>query len=640
MIPGYRSSSRGVPCASFLLLIGPLLLTGCGDASFPRSAWERSGDLAGLPDQNETTPTPTASKPQGLLEGLAVDPHRGEAGESGDRPQRNQHTGKVSETLPAGGVRFSDVHGQIGLEFVCDNGASRKKLMVESTAGGAGWLDYDSDGWPDLYLPQGGNPFAEDQMRRPSNDQLFRNVFGRAFVRVTEQAGISDAEFGHGVAVGDFDNDGFDDVYVTNVGPDILYHNNGDGTFTNVTKAAGIDSRLWGSSAAWGDLDSDGDLDLYVCNYVDYDPRHPIACLSDDGKPGICHPLKMDPVPNRCFLNLGDGTFRESAEEQGLTGPGSKALGLVIADFNGDTRPDVYVANDTAGNHLFLNQGGGRFQERALLLGCAYSGLGQYQASMGVAFGDYDNNGFPDLYLTHFTKDSNTLYANYGPQGFEDTTRSTGLHLPTLKYLGFGTVMADFDFNGRQELFVANGHIDDWRKQNGDLWYMPAQLFTFDGRAWQEVDSAAGPYFDHPWLGRAVASADFDNDNDLDLLVIHQNDPAALLRNDSQKGHWLKMQFVGIRSNRRGIGVEVTVVQGSQRFAQQLPGGTSYCASHQPVLFFGLGDSAHSCNVQVLWPSGQQQTMTDVAVDQSLVLYEPVAERGKVTKGQRHKEEG
>jgi hypothetical protein len=519
------------------------------------------------------------------------------------------------------------VHEEVGLQFIFDNGSSRAKLMVESTSGGAGWLDYDCDGWWDLYLPQGGNPFVDDQSRRSSNDELFRSIAGRRFVRATGAAGLHDAEFGHGVTVGDFDDDGYDDVFVTNVGAnDKLYWNCGDGTFHDATQSAGIDNSLWSSSAAFADLDLDGDLDLYVCTYVDYDPWHPVACLSDDGMPGICHPEKLDGVPDVCYLNGGDGTFHNVTAERGLVAPRSKSLGVVVADFDGDALPDIFVANDTAANHLFVNVGEGHFVERAVALGCAMSGLGQYQANMGVGFGDFDENGFPDLYCTVFTDDSNTLFANYGPSGFQDMTRATGLHQPTMPYLGFGTMMADFDCNGRQDLFIANGHIDDWRERTGDLWYMPAQLFTFDGAVWHECRATAGPYFEHDWLGRAVASADYDNDGDVDLAVVHQNDAIGLLRNDSDKGHWLNFRFLGCDSNRRGVGAGVTVVQGGRRLVQQLPGGTSYCASHQPALFFGLGVSSDNCQVSVRWPCGKRQELTEVAVDQTLILRETVAE--------------
>ncbi|GIX04205.1 MAG: hypothetical protein KatS3mg114_0074 [Planctomycetaceae bacterium] len=528
-----------------------------------------------------------------------------------------------SSREPTHHLHFTEAHRELGFRFVFDNGASPQKLMLESTAGGAAWLDYDADGWWDIYCAQGGNPFQPRSERRSSQDQLFRNLGGKEFENVTAWIGIDDEDFGHGVAIGDFDDDGFDDVYVTNVGgPDRLYRNNGDGTFREVTGAAGIDNPFWGSSAAWYDLNGDGWLDLYVCNYVRYDPYHPIPCLDREGKPGICHPEEVEAEDNLCFFNQGDGTFREESRVRGLVAPQGKSLGVVVADFNGDQLADVFVANDVTANHLFVNLGDGQFEERGTALGCAMSGLGHFQASMGVALGDFDRNGFLDLYCTHFTKDSNTLYANYGASGFEDVTRKVDLHTPTLEYLGFGTVMVDFDANGYVELFIANGHIDDWRKRTGDMWYMPAQLFTYTGKKFVECSRVAGSYFDKQWLGRAVSTCDYDHDGDLDLLVIHQNDEAGLLRNDAQLGHYLQIRFRGQKSNRRGIGTRVWVQQGEERYYQELAGGTSYCTSHQPALFFGLGPNAAPCELKVRWPAGREQIITQVAADQILWIDE------------------
>ena len=579
-----------------------MLLSGCGNEATPTASAKISAA------EIETTPPP--AHPGRLLEGL---------GAPAPVP--------MDVDAPVQGPVFADVHEEAGIQFVFDNGTSHDKLMVESTSGGGGWLDYDADGWPDLYLPQGGNPF-NDEARRPSADQLYRNMSGGRFECVTDAAIPADTEFGHGVIVGDFDEDGFDDVFVSNVGPDVLYWNRGDGTFEDVTVAAGIDNARWSTSAAWADLDLDGDLDLYVCNYVAYDPRDPIACLSGAGEPGICHPKEIDAAPNRYFVNQGDGTFREMADALGLNAPDGKSLAVAVADLDGDFLPDVYVGNDTTANHLFHNLGNGRFEEQGLRMGCAMSGLGQYQASMGIALGDFDENGFLDLYVTHFTDDSNTLYANFGPRGFEDVTREYGLNRPTLQYLAFGTVMADFDFNGSQDLFVANGHIDDWRELTGDAWYMPAQLFTYDSvhARWLECDDRAGPYFKQEWLARAVASADYDRDGDMDLVVIHQNDPAALLRNDSEIGHSLRFRFIGKSDNRRGRGVHVTVRQGGRKLVNQLAGGTSYCSSHEPVLYFGLGESAESCDVEVRWPNGDLQVLKGVSVDQELVVRQRRAE--------------
>ncbi len=520
-----------------------------------------------------------------------------------------------------GQPRFVDAADELGVEFVLDNGASPAMLMMQSTSGGASWLDFDADGWSDLFFAQGGYPFDMSVESRPPDDVLFRNMAGKRFLDVSGSSIPGDKLHGQGAVAGDFDNDGFDDVYISNAGSDLLYHNLGDGTFENVTEAAGVDNPLWSTSAAWYDLDLDGDLDLYVCNYLDYDPLNPIACLNPDGTPSICHPRKLDAVPNTYYANQGDGTFLEQSDALGLNAPNGKSLGVAIADLTGDGMPDVFVANDTVANHLFVNQGGMVFKEQALALGCALSGFGQAQANMGIGFADFDENGFPDLYVTHFTSESNTLYANFGPAGFEDDTRKRGLHTPTLPYLAFGTVMSDFDCDGHQDVYVANGHIDDWREE-GDLWKMPAQLFNYDGETWHECSADAGEHFQRLTLSRAVASADYDHDGDMDLAVVHQNDPSSLLRNDSKRGHWLQLQFIGRDSNRRGVGVRVTLVQEDRRLIQELAGGTSYCAGHQPALFFGLGELSQPCDVLVEWPSGRKQQLGNVNVDQILVIDE------------------
>lgn len=538
------------------------------------------------------------------------------------RPEDAAATPGVDETPTAiTAPRFADVSETSGLEFVYENGATGRALMVEPMGGGAGWLDYDRDGRQDLYLVQGGKPLPEPDDDIPSN-RLFRPTGAGTFAGVTGEAGVGDRRYGQGVAVGDYDNDGFDDLYVTNIRHNVLYHNQGDGTFREVTRETGADDPRWSTSAAWGDVDRDGDLDLFVCNYLEYDLHDPLMCRNPDGEPEICHPQEFGPLPNGFLLNRGDGTFEPAAEARGLRGEGSKSLGVVIADFNHDSQPDIYVANDMEANFLFLNDGSGDFREAAVEHGCAVNGQGHLQASMGVAFGDYDRNGFPDLYLTHFSGDFNTLYANLGEAGFYDSTQETGLRRPSMPYLGFGTVMTDFNQDRRQDLFVANGHIGDWRHK-GHLWHMPAQLFSFDGRQWREWATEAGPYFAEERIGRAAAIADYDEDGDPDLAVVHQNEPMALLRNESQRGHWLKVTFIGRRSNRRGIGARVTLSQDGAELVQQLPGGTSYCASHEPALFFGLGERDTNCDLEVRWPSGRVQTVEDVVVDRTLTLKEP-----------------
>lgn len=512
---------------------------------------------------------------------------------------------------------FMDVAGQIGVDFTYTNGATGLALMVETTGGGAGWLDYDSDGLLDLYLCQGGNPQRTSLDSEP-RDQLFRQVEPGRFQSVTMVGGLDERGYSNGVAVGDFDDDGFDDIYVTNVGPNTLLHNQGDGTFRDISVQSNVANPLWSTSAAWCDLDGDSNLDLYVCNYVQYDPYHPIPCKTPTGTPGTCHPREVAAVPDECYFNRGDGTFAAEAERRGLSGPDNKGLGVVIADFNRDDLPDVYVANDTTPNFLFINQGAGRFQELAKQLGCAVSREGSPQASMGVALGDFDHNGWLDLYCTHFTQESNTLYKNLGPVGFQDVTGMVGLHSPTYMKLGFGTIMTDFNQDGHEDIFVTNGHIDDWRR-GGEDFEMTPQLFCYQGPRFIEASSDAGDFFMRKAIGRGVACGDFDNDGDWDLAVVHQNSPTAILQNDSQRGHWLKLRLIA-NNNRRGVGTRVEVQQGHRKLVQELAGGTSYCSSHERSLIFGLGESREDCMLEIRWPDGTRETIKTVLVDQQLTL--------------------
>jgi hypothetical protein len=516
---------------------------------------------------------------------------------------------------------FSDVAVAAGILFKYDNGDSPQKLMTQAVGGGVGWIDFDRDGLPDLLLGQGGKPLDSDRVTNPV-DQMFRNNNGLSFNNVTAMCGVEESGFSQGLAVGDFDNDGFDDIYVTNVGRDSFYQNQGDGTFLNRTDSSELSNPLWAASAAWADLDQDGDLDLFVCNYTDYDPAHPVACFGSSGEPGVCHPDNVGAVPNQLFANNGDGTFSSIFESAGLAGSDSKSLGVVIADLDDDGLADIFVANDTMANQLFINNGTSTFTEKGVVSGCAVSVYGQNQASMGVAFGDYDHNGFPDLYVTHFTSDSNTLYRGLGRGAYHDVTQETGLHLPTMKTLGFGAVMADFNCDGNEELFVANGHIDDSFQRQGDDWKMSAQLFSWSGNHWTDCSAFAGPYFAEKRLGRGVATADFDNDGDIDLAISNQGDNTALLQNDREQGHWLKLAFHGIASNRRGIGVNVEIAQNDKRLSKQLAGGTSFCAAHQPALFFGLGDDGTDVSINVTWPNGNTTVIESTSVDQQLLIRE------------------
>ena len=516
---------------------------------------------------------------------------------------------------------FLERAAQAQIDHRYESGPKALQLMVQPTGGGCGWIDYDRDGLWDLYLNQGGDPSAPPAPSQPS-DQLYRNAGSGQFQVVTDPAKIEDRDFSQGVAVGDFDNDGFEDLLVTNAGRDTLFHNLGDGTFADASGSL-EQPNAWSSSAAWGDIDRDGDLDLYVCRYVDFDRFRPQLCRTAKGEPKMCQPNEVEPIADEMYLNNGDGTFSAVAKARGLFGPGNRALGVAIADFDNDGWPDIYVANDATANFLFINQHDGQFKNMADALGCAVTWEGRAQASMGVGVADYDHNGFLDLYLTHFEGEWNTLYRNLGPRGFSDVTATAGGVEPTLPMVGFGTVMEDFNQDGNEDVIVANGHLDDPGHLGIELAMKP-QLFSLAGLRMKDQSAAGGDYFQQKSIGRGLATADYDDDGDLDVAIVNQAAPLALLENQSARGHWLKLEFVA-RGNRRGIGTRVKLQSGQQVFMRELVGGATYCATNQPVLVFGLGAEATPCRLEIQWPDGLHQTLENVTIDQTLRLFEPDA---------------
>jgi hypothetical protein len=533
------------------------------------------------------------------------------------------HNVEVSEISgPADGPVFAEVAQQSGLTHVYSTGDPDLLLMVQPTGGGCGWIDYDQDGFYDLYLNQAGDPSLPRSSSQPS-DRLFRNEGEGVFLDVTLLTRIDERDYSQGVAVGDFDNDGFDDVFVTNAGADTLFQNQGDGTFLEIAQQAFQQPAAWSSSAAWGDVDLDGDLDLYVCRYVAFDRFNPQQCRTVSGEAKMCQPNYVEAIPDEFYLNNGNGSFTAASQDQGLFGPDNRALGVAIADFNDDGWPDIYVANDASANFLFVNQQDGHFLDMADLLGCAITWEGAAQASMGIAVGDYSRNGSLDLYLTHFEGEWNTLYINRGRSGFFDVTAVSGGVETTLPKVGFGTVMEDFNQDGNDDLIVANGHLDDPGHLGTELAMQP-QLFTLKGSKILECSQHGGDFFSQKFVGRGLATADYDRDGDLDVAVVNQNAPVALLENRSERGHWLKLSFVGLRSNRRGIGTRVKLRIGDDNLMQELSGGTSYCASREPTLVFGLAEHTEQCMLEVSWPSGVSQTIDNVSIDQELRLTEPL----------------
>lgn len=518
--------------------------------------------------------------------------------------------------------RFRDVAEQLGIQFTYLNGDKGEVLMVEDTGGGAAWFDYDSDGLLDLYFCQGGDPKGNSDESQPK-DQLFRQVAPGKFAAVTVFASINEQQYGQGVSVGDLDDDGFDDLMVTNLGQNALLKNQGDGTFQDMSDAVRTAKPKWNTCSAWGDLDGDGDLDLYVSRYAEYDPSNPPRCIDPlSGQVTGCSPTRLVPEPDECYFNLGNGTFSPEAHERGLFGTGDYGLGVVIADMNNDGLPDIYVANDTTPNFFFVNQGGGQFVESAKLLGCAVSWDGLPQASMGVALGDFNHDGWLDLCVTNFTRESFTMYKNLGESGFKDVTHLVGLRMPTYDRLGFGALMTDFNQDGREDLFFANGHVDTKPLRKEESYQMEAQIFSYSDTRFLEGSRIAGEYFSRKVVGRGAALGDFDNDGDWDLAVVHQNEPSVILRNDSDRGHWLKLRFNAL-SNRHGIGTRVILSQGSLTLTQELAGGTSYSVANEPALIFGLGENAANCRLKVIWPDHTVQFIENVGVDQTLAIRQP-----------------
>lgn len=513
---------------------------------------------------------------------------------------------------------FVEVGHQLGLNFQYANGAEGKRLMVEATGGGVGCFDFDRDGLCDLIFAQGG---SADRTQRESEpvDQLFRNL-GDSFENITVSCGIRDSRFGQGIAVGDLDEDGFSDVLITNVGGDTLWRNQGDGMFEEIQNWPGAASKSWSTSAAWADIDNDGDLDVYICKYCDFDPLNPIICRDTRGNVQQCQPRQVPPVPDVCYRNRGDGSWEEIASASGMFGPDDRGLGVAIGDFTNDGVPDIYVANDATANFLFVREPNGHYSDWAPRLGCALDVNGLGQGSMGVAVNDFDGNGWLDLYVTNFEGEWNTLYANSGDQGFADVTAKYDVVNSTLPWVGFGVVMEDFDQNGRHDLLIANGHIDDVGKYR-EIREPPLAL-TFSGSSWEDVSDRCGDYFQSKWVGRGMAQIDFDNDDDFDVVIVHQGDNVGLLQNTSSRGHWLSFELVGKKSNRFGIGTRIKVTQGNRTYWTELPGGTSYCSTRQPKVIVGLGEPADPCHVEILWPSGVKQEIRNLNCDSRLTVIE------------------
>ncbi len=519
---------------------------------------------------------------------------------------------------------FREVHGERGIDFVHRHGGTGNKYFMETMGSGAGFFDYDNDGWLDAYLVQSGPVPTSRRADRATGaalemrNRLYRNIGGGRFEDVTEKSGTGDAHYGMGVAFGDYDNDGLADIYITNFGPDQLYRNEGDGTFTNVTFATGLGDPRWGAGAAFADYDLDGDLDLYVVNYITYSIDKNIRC----GPPDIlayCHPDVYPGSPDILYRNEG-GFFTDVTRAAGVHEDDpdeSKGLGVVWVDYDNDGDPDIYVTNDSTPNFLYRNNGDGSFANVALESGVAYNRFGKTEAGMGIDFGDYDWNGHADLFMTHLDEETNTLYHNFGGGLFQDYSSQSRLGPPSLKNVGFGIGFFDFDADGWLDIFVANGHIieaiERIRPGGGVTYAQRNQLFRNEGgRAFRDISSSAGSHFQKRRVGRGAAFGDIDNDGDTDVLVSNSNQEAILLENvvgDSQE--WIGFGLVGTQSNKDALGARVLLASGGRTRWREVRGGGSYLSQSDLRVVFGLSGGAIADSVVVEWPSGVRQRLED-----------------------------
>ena len=547
---------------------------------------------------------------------------------------------RSSIQLPAGNnaqstadspIRFSSIAKEAGVDFKYYGGPGPQHFMTEQNGGGVALIDFDQDGWLDIFFTNGSNfERPAEEVGSTASQRLFRNVTvgnGEAlrFEDVTETAGLVSVGFGMGCSSGDYDNDGFPDLFVCEYGRHHLWHNRGDGSFEDVTEPAGVADSLWAASAAFGDLDGDGNLDLYVANYVKWSPDEP-ACYTQHQPPVhiSCGPLGRQGQPDRLYHNLGDGRFDEIGESAGIAVQDGKGLDVVLADFDGDRKLDIYVANDTVENYLFLNRGQMKFEEVGVSRGAAVSAEGTAMSGMGIACADYNGDGLLDLYVTNFENEVNSFFENLGGATFRPVNSQLGLNPVSRPMLGFGAVLADFDLDHYPDLFVANGHVWDLRSlAMGHSYEMPAQVLRNDhGRRFQDVSRNAGNYFQQKWLGRAVATGDLDNDGDTDVVVTQLGQPHSILRNDSRiENKSVRLRLIGTTASRDALSARVVYQVEERTWTLLIPAGGGYQASSDHRLLLAVHDNTTG-KLTVFWPNGHEEVVMAKDLSAEIVLIE------------------
>ena len=525
-------------------------------------------------------------------------------------------------------ITFRDITERAGIHFVHNNGAFGKKYLPETMGPGVAFIDYDNDGWPDIFIVNGTDWPGHGS--KHSTPKLYHNNHDGTFTDVTHKAGLDIEMFGMGVAVGDYDNDGYDDLFVTAMGQSHLFHNNGNGTFADVTQKAGLmGPKEFSTSAAWVDYDRDGKLDLVVGNYVQWSIEGDLYCTLDGKSKSYCTPESYKGIAVRLWHNRGDGTFEDATKKAGLGDPTSKTLGIAVLDYDNDDWPDLLFSNDTQPNKLYRNNGNGTFTEKAVLDGVAFSEDGVARAGMGVDAADYDRSGAPSLLITNFANQMISLYHNEGRGLFVDEAPRSEIGRDTLLTLGFGCFFFDYDLDGWPDVLVANGHIDGdiQRVQPNVKYAMPPHVFRNMGKGnFQEVTNSLGAAFATPRVGRGAAYGDINNDGRLDLLMSTNGGRVYLFENDAtgeqtlQKS--LRIKLVGTKSNRDGIGsvVKLTAAGGTQ--SEMLRSGSSYLSASELVLTFGLALVGKADAIEIRWPSGQVDKLANVAAGQTITVTE------------------
>jgi hypothetical protein len=518
---------------------------------------------------------------------------------------------------------------QSGIHWVHVAGMSPEKHLPETSGAGCAFLDYDNDGWMDIYLVNSGKCDFYDP-KPPLRNALYRNNRDGTFTDVTEKAGVIGGGYGMGVAVGDYDGDGYPDIYVTQYGSSILYHNNGNGTFTDVTEKAGVAAPGWNSSAVWFDYDNDGKLDLFVCGFVEFDKT--MSCgIETNGIRHYCIPRIFKARPSHLFHNNGDGTFRDVSEEMGIAAHAGKAWGVVATDINNDGWMDLFVSNDTVGNFLWQNHGG-RFEEIGLPADVAYSSDGRARSGMGVDSADFDQDGWMDLFVANIDQEIFSLYKNNRDGTFDDISMNAGIGMATRWMSGWGLKFLDYDNDGNLDLFLSNGFPDDLVAEFSQqvTFQEPLLLFHNEGGTFKNVSVQSGPVFTKNFSSRGLAVGDFNNDGAIDLLISVNDAAPVLLRNNvGARNHWLGIKLVGKTANRDAVGARVTYNAGDLQRQRMKVGGGSFLSSHDPRLILGIGSYTKMDWVEVKWPgpSSLVERFTDLPIDRYVTLTEGTGQR-------------